>query len=81
MFQFGKEPTPPPYEFNVGENTFRKITKQEAGNMVLEHYGDRKLFQPKPVRPHTPYQAPSPPPKPVMPDLGINISSITVNNP
>ncbi|ESK80665.1 hypothetical protein Moror_5118 [Moniliophthora roreri MCA 2997] len=49
MFQFGKEPTPPPYEFNVGENTFRKITKQEAHNMVLEHFGDRKLFQPKPV--------------------------------
>uniref|UniRef100_A0A0W0G0E9 Uncharacterized protein n=1 Tax=Moniliophthora roreri TaxID=221103 RepID=A0A0W0G0E9_MONRR len=33
MFQFGKEPTPPPYEFNVGENTFRKITKKEARNM------------------------------------------------
>uniref|UniRef100_A0A0W0FB84 Uncharacterized protein n=1 Tax=Moniliophthora roreri TaxID=221103 RepID=A0A0W0FB84_MONRR len=95
MFQFGKEPTPPPYEFNVGENTFRKITKQEAHNMVLEHFGDRKLFQPKPVQPQTPYcpkgdtlevpnidiEALSPPPKPVMPDLGINISSITVNNP
>uniref|UniRef100_A0A0W0FBG2 Uncharacterized protein n=1 Tax=Moniliophthora roreri TaxID=221103 RepID=A0A0W0FBG2_MONRR len=78
MFQFGKEPTPPPYEFKVGENTFRKITKKEARNMVLEHYGDRKLFQPKAVRPQTPYrpkgdtlevpdidiEAPSPPPKP-----------------
>ncbi|KAI3610969.1 hypothetical protein WG66_013684 [Moniliophthora roreri] len=95
MFQFVKEPTPPPYGFNVGENTFRKITKKEACNMGLEHFGDRKLFQPKPVRPQTPYclkgdtlevpnidiEAPSPPPKPVMPDLGINISSIMVNNP
>ncbi|KAI3596453.1 hypothetical protein WG66_003216 [Moniliophthora roreri] len=95
MFQFGKEPTPPPYKFNVGENTFRKITKQEACNMVLEHFGDRKLFQPKPVRPQTPYypkgdtlevpnidiEAPSLPPKPVMLDLGINITSIMVNNP
>uniref|UniRef100_A0A0W0G164 Uncharacterized protein n=1 Tax=Moniliophthora roreri TaxID=221103 RepID=A0A0W0G164_MONRR len=95
MFQFGKELTPPPYKFNVGENTFRKITKQEACNLVKEHFGDRKLFQPKPVQPQTPYYpkgdtlevpnidigAPSPPPKPVMLDLGINITSITVNNP
>ncbi|ESK82135.1 hypothetical protein Moror_3476 [Moniliophthora roreri MCA 2997] len=95
MFQFGKEPTPPPYEFNIGENTFRKITKQKARNLVKEHFGDRKLFQPKPVQPQTPYylkgdtlevpnidiEAPSLPPKPVMPDLEINITSVTVNNP
>uniref|UniRef100_A0A0W0FYY0 Uncharacterized protein n=1 Tax=Moniliophthora roreri TaxID=221103 RepID=A0A0W0FYY0_MONRR len=95
MFQFGKELTPPPYEFNVGENTFRKITKQKACNLVKEHFGDKKLFQSKPVQPQTPYylkgdtlevpnidiEAPSLPSKPVMPDLGINITSITVNNP
>uniref|UniRef100_A0A0W0FFW6 Uncharacterized protein n=1 Tax=Moniliophthora roreri TaxID=221103 RepID=A0A0W0FFW6_MONRR len=95
MFQFGKEPTPPPYEFNVGENTFRKITKQEARNLVKEHFGDRNLFQPKPIWPQTPYylkgdtlevpnidiEAPSPPPRPVMLNLEINITSITVNNP
>ncbi|ESK81570.1 hypothetical protein Moror_5085 [Moniliophthora roreri MCA 2997] len=75
--------------------TLRKITTEEARNLVKEHFGDRKLFQPKPVRPQTPYylkgdtlevpnidiEAPSPPPKPIMPDLGINITSIMVNNP